>query len=95
MDLSSLTEGDYSVEYTVTDSDKNTVIVSRKVIVLKNNVDNEVKPEETPDVPNVPGETPDEKPEETPDVLMYQEKLQMVKPEETQMLLMYQEKLQM
>ena len=67
MDLSSLTEGDYSVEYTVTDSDKNTVIVSRKVIVLKNNVDNEVKPEETPDVPNVPGETPDVKPEETPD----------------------------
>lgn len=50
MDLSSLTEGNYSVEYTVTDSDKNTVIVPRKVIVLKNNVDNEVKPEETPDV---------------------------------------------
>lgn len=63
MDLSSLTEGDYSVEYTVTDSDKNTVIVSRKVIVLKNNVDNEVKPEETPDAPDAPGETPDVKPE--------------------------------
>ena len=62
MDLSSLTEGDYSVEYTVTDSDKNTVIVSRKVIVLKNNVDN-VKPEETPDAPDAPGETPDVKPE--------------------------------
>ena len=63
MDLSSLTEGDYSVEYTVTDSDKNTVIVSIKVIVLKNNVDNEVKPEETPDAPDAPGETPDVKPE--------------------------------
>ncbi len=60
MDLSSLTEGNYSVEYTVTDSDKNTVIVPRKVIVLKNNVDNEVKPEETPDAS---GETPDVKPE--------------------------------
>ena len=59
MDLSSLTEGNYSVEYTVTDSDKNTVIVPRKVIVLKNNVDNEVKPEETPDAPDAPGETPD------------------------------------
>ena len=58
MDLSSLTEGNYSVEYTVTDSDKNTVIVPIKVIVLKNNVDNEVKPEETPDV------KPEEKPEE-------------------------------
>lgn len=67
MDLSSLTEGNYSVEYTVTDSDKNTVIVPRKVIVLKNNVDNEVKPEETPDAPDAPGETPDVKPEETPD----------------------------
>lgn len=63
MDLSSLTEGNYSVEYTVTDSDKNTVIVPRKVIVLKNNVDNEVKPEETPDAPDAPGETPDVKPE--------------------------------
>ena len=30
MDLSSLTEGNYSVEYTVTDSDKNTVIVPKK-----------------------------------------------------------------
>ena len=63
MDLSSLTEGNYSVEYTVTDSDKNTVIVPRKVIVLKNNVDNEVKPEETPDAPDAPGETPYVKPE--------------------------------
>ena len=63
MDLSSLTEGNYSVEYTVTDSDKNTVIVPRKVIVLKNNVDNEVQPEETPDAPDAPGETPDVKPE--------------------------------
>ena len=63
MDLSSLTEGNYSVEYTVTDSDKNTVIVPRKVIVLKNNVDNEVKPEETPYAPDAPGETPDVKPE--------------------------------
>lgn len=50
-------------EYTLTDSDKNTVIVPRKVIVLKNNVDNEVKPEETPDAPDAPGETPDVKPE--------------------------------
>ncbi|WP_308001655.1 immunoglobulin-like domain-containing protein [uncultured Clostridium sp.] len=88
MDLSSLTEGDYSVEYTVTDSDKNTVIVSRKVIVLKNNVDNEVKPEETPDVPNVPGETPDVKPEETPDAKPEEkpevpEETPGVKPEET------------
>ena len=63
MDLSSLTEGNYSVEYTVTDSDKNTVIVPRKVIVLKNNVDNEVKPEETPDAPDAPGQAPDVKPE--------------------------------
>ena len=80
MDLSSLTEGNYSVEYTVTDSDKNTVIVPRKVIVLKNKVDNEIKPEqpdmpdtpdvpaENPDAPNVPEETPDVKPEEKPDV---------------------------
>ena len=58
MDLSSLTEGNYSVEYTVTDSDKNTVIVPRKVIVLKNNVDNEVKPEETPDAPDASLRTP-------------------------------------
>ena len=63
MDLSSLTEGNYSVEYTVTDSDKNTVIVPRKVIVLKNNVDNEVKPEEKPEATDTPGQAPDVKPE--------------------------------
>ena len=57
------TNEDYILTYTVTDSDKNTVIVPRKVIVLKNNVDNEVKPEETPDAPDAPGETPDVKPE--------------------------------
>lgn len=57
------TNKEYTLTYTVTDSDKNTVIVPRKVIVLKNNVDNEVKPEETPDAPDAPGETPDVKPE--------------------------------
>ena len=36
LDLSSLTEGNYSVKYEVTDSDNNTVIAERKIIVLSN-----------------------------------------------------------
>lgn len=36
LDLSSLTEGNYSVKYEVTDSDNNTIIVERKIIVLSN-----------------------------------------------------------
>ena len=67
LDLSSLTEGNYSVKYEVTDSDNNTIIVERKIIVLSNKVNDETKPGETPDVPVTP-DTPEEKPEETPDV---------------------------
>ena len=36
LDLSSLTEGNYSVKYEVTDSDNNTVIAERKIIILSN-----------------------------------------------------------
>ena len=36
LDLSSLTEGNYFVKYEVTDSDNNTVIAERKIIVLSN-----------------------------------------------------------
>ena len=57
------TNKEYTLTYTVTDSDKNTVIVPRKVIVLKNNVDNEVKPEEKPEATDTPGQAPDVKPE--------------------------------
>ncbi|MDY6228270.1 MAG: DUF5011 domain-containing protein [Clostridium sp.] len=51
MDLSSLTEGTYFVEYKVTDSDKNTTITERKIIVLSKEVNEEIKPETKPDTP--------------------------------------------
>ena len=51
MDLSSLTEGTYSVKYKVTDSDKNTTITERKIIVLSKEVIEETKPETKPDTP--------------------------------------------
>ncbi len=65
LDLSSLTEGNYSVKYEVTDSDNNTAIGERKIIVSSNNVNKEPKPEETPDVPEAPV-LPEQKPEEIP-----------------------------
>lgn len=67
MDLSILTEGNYSVKYEVTDSDNNTTVVERNIIVLSNKVNDETKPGGTPDVPNTP-DVPTEKPDGTPDV---------------------------
>ncbi len=65
MDLSGLTEGNYSVKYEVTDSDNNTTIAERKIIVLPKNIDGSEKPEEPPVIPDIP-EVPGEKPEEPP-----------------------------
>ena len=67
LDLTSLTEGDYSVKYEVTDSDNNTIIVERKIIVLSNKVNDETKPGETPDVPSTPN-APAEKPDGTTNI---------------------------
>lgn len=44
MDLSKLNEGNYSVNYKVTDSDNNTTISERKIIVLLNKINSEARP---------------------------------------------------
>ena len=44
MDLSKLNEGNYSVNYIVTDSDNNTTISERKKIVLLNKINSEARP---------------------------------------------------
>lgn len=67
IDLSGLTEGNYSVKYEVTDSDNNTTIAERKIIVLQKNSDGIEKPPVIPDVPEAPEEKP-EKPPVIPDV---------------------------
>ena len=61
------TNEDYTLTYTVTDSDNNTIIVERKIIVLSNKVNDETKPGETPDVPSTPN-APAEKPDGTTNI---------------------------
>ncbi len=65
VDLSELSEGSYYVKYEVTDSDNNTTIAERKIVVLPKNIDGSEKPEQPPVVPEVP-EVPEEKPEQPP-----------------------------